>query len=428
MMAWRVPLRRVMPRFPPMASWFQAIDDFANRTGRELTRLPSGRGVAFSDGFDVCWLLEGDLLSTLPAPKDEDSALRAIAEIERIDRIRRDVVHVLRHYLASKRYGVTLCRSGRWGIQTEGGLESSLSVGAYLTAFARDGNDLDGCIAQLLKHSIIRHAPTARRIQRYLDTPGNPTAERGFEDKTITLGGTSMGSILRMMNLCRAAGAIPDDPTVADGQLFNERIEKLEATGPVGEALLRVGERLPDVTPSFELFDNSIVMDFPDGLDCISMKVKSRTFIRAIRDDGPATAGDRIADDYERLSRLRGVTLHAIDTAAANLGWVIEEARTGVFTGSTVWHVGPDVRKRTIDVGQAMTDFLRNSSPELYFKRILSGPDEFTAACLDSLQKAVQIKPKSWIAPRGRLAPPAPSNVTPLVGLTDAVLIAELGC
>lgn len=404
-----------------MWDWKSEVDAFAKTSGFEAIVVDQGRGIVFGDGFDTCWILEDDVLSTLPAPASEVELGRTLQQFERINSVRRDVIHVLRHYLSSKRIGVTRSATGNWGVQLEGGLSSSLCVGAFLTALARDRNDVAGCLAGVLKGSVIRHPPSAKRIARYLGTPGDPPDERGFDDSEISIGTDSIAGILKWMNLCRAAEAIPEAATEADGKRFASRIEHLEATGPIGQALLRVGERLPDVKPSFELLESAIVLEFPDGLDSIQISPKSRKFARQVRDEDPTVVGDRVADDFERLGRLRRVTLRAIDQAAAKLGWTVDEAWAGgLLNGSKVWRVGRDTREITIDVGNGLTGALREQSPE-QFVRSVGGSADFVAACLDGLRSveatSVDLALK---ASRGRL-PPRPRDDAPtLIDLSDA--------
>lgn len=413
-----------------MSDVFAQIDTYATRTGRESIAVTpmNGRGLIFTDGCDVCWLLPGDVLTTLPAPTDADLVARTITNFERIDRIRTDVIHVIRHYLASKEYGVIRNRSGAWSIQSDGGLESSISVGAYLTSLIRDGADVMACLNHVFKYTIIRHPPSEKRAQRYLQISGDPSNERGFVDKTIHLGGGTIIGILKMMNLCSAAEALPDDPTVFDAERFVGRMTRPEPKGPIGAALLRMGERLPDAKAAFEIMENAISLDFDDGSDGLIIRPKSRDLARSIRSEGSQVVGERLADEFERLNRLRTVTLRALDRAAIARGWSIETSRTGVFNGTNVWHLGHTHRECTIDVGAGLTDLLRQLSPTDALRRLVAG-NEISCECghfIDAALSALDASGPVVTAPRGRLSPMPAEHPVPLASLEVPEAIGEM--
>jgi hypothetical protein len=408
-----------------MGDSFGWVDEYAARTHhRRITFTnPEGRGLEFADGFDVCWLIPNDVVSTLPVPDDDASRAGLIGKFEEIERVRRDALHIVRHYLASKNYGVIRNRSGSWSIQSEGGLESSISVGAYLTAIARDGADVLACVDSIFKNSIERHPPSRLRATRYLNTPGDPPNERGFLDKTIHLGGRSIAGIVKMMNLCRSAEAIPDEPNARDAEKFMRRIESGNLGGRIEKALMRVGERLPDVEASFELMENAISLPFDDKLDDMAIKPRSRELARRLGKDDPTIVGDQIADEFERLNRLRTVTLRAIDRAAVERNWSVEKTRTGLFTGTTLWCLGANHRETTVDVGVGLTNALKTKSPDQVLQE-LGDTDPGRELMRDAIRLLDSHGPIET-APRCRLAPTA-SEGPPLASLEDASAVSAM--
>src|SRR5712671_1032894 len=134
--------------------WKERVCSHAAAQGRPVYESPFGIGLEFEDGFDVFWILPGEVTATLPVPPGgPTSAEDLLAAYEAIGRIRARALHVVRHYIASKNIRVTPNRIGNWGLEWQGGSSSSIEVGAHLTAVARDTRDVYAVVRAALEHS-----------------------------------------------------------------------------------------------------------------------------------------------------------------------------------------------------------------------------------------------------------------------------------
>src|SRR5438046_1642040 len=159
--------------------WKQRLLSHAAALGRASYEDAAGVGIEFGDGCDVFWVLPGEVTSTVPVPvAGPQSVEPLLSEYEEIDRLRERALHVVRHYLASRDVRIDRRRSGTWPVELSSRASTTLSVGAYLTAVARDTRDVYAAVDAVIRHSWVGKVPSRRRIDRYLNTAGDPPNER----------------------------------------------------------------------------------------------------------------------------------------------------------------------------------------------------------------------------------------------------------
>ena len=174
--------------------------------GRRVYEVPAGVGVEFDDGNDAWWVLPGEPSSSVDVSPDagtDAEVRRLLALFETVNARRRQVVHVLRHYIASQRYFLDRSRTGHWGVMTEWGMSSHVNVGAWLTKRAAEEAEIAVPVRALLEHGIVRR-PSPKRVARHLAAVGDPPDERPFpaETPTIKIPSTVMTvETLRLMRL-----------------------------------------------------------------------------------------------------------------------------------------------------------------------------------------------------------------------------------
>ena len=254
--------------------WLDDLISRATRRRLSATRVAGGVAIEFSDGCDAFWVLPGEVLSTLDLPGGVPvDAEHVLEEFSRVDRVRERTLHVIRHYLTSLNIRVTRNRSGRWGIQTLGGLTTSLRVGREFTQRALRGESPAEIVRSRLKESFFCHAPSEKRIARLLSTPRHRRVRRS---STRSAPGTmkgpfaTMSGILAVLGICRT--------------LNSASLEKIDTTddlerashpdGPIARCLLELGKLLDGVDLSFEWLGRKIQFQFSDGSGSYSVSCR----------------------------------------------------------------------------------------------------------------------------------------------------------
>jgi hypothetical protein len=398
--------------------WRDPFRNFGNASGRELHESPLGIGLAFEDGCDVFWILPGEVTSTVPVPPEGPSSPdELLAACEAIGRVRERALHVVRHYIASKDVELDWRPSGQWGLKWQGGSTSSISVGAHLTAVARDIGDVYEVVGACIKHSWVGKVPSRRRIERYLNTAGEPVGPAGgirhAEPAT-----SSIRTALGWMGLCNA---IDHAEEIDSAEQLQARVRP---TGRIGQMFARLAERLPHADAHAELMRRGVLrIRFNDGDDHFEVDSRSRTIARRISKDGPNVVGDQLADQFIVLDAARARTIKAIRQAAAARRWKRQDINLRLFGAERVTHLGLTHIEVSFDPGDGLTAALRKLPPEGALRRLFAETPDFADACIAALNHPVpdeQIQlPDGELAPRH--VPPAP----PLRTLNDA-LEAEL--
>lgn len=374
---------------------------FVNR-GKTIVDIDAGFGAVFADGHDVCWLIPGDVLSTMPLD-DRSTPDAVLLRFDQIEHLRERALHVARHYLASKGYCVDRTTRSDWGIMGEGGVSSSIHVGACVTRLALEGADVYALVHKLFEHSLLRHPPSRRRMDRYLAIDGPPADEKTYPVETPTvqlLNG--IPSILKMMGLCRTLETA-DDRTLASPDSLAARLEQ---RGPIADAFMQVHARLPHVDVSYELLKGCINLRFQDGHDSYSLNPRDRSIIRAIRSKGAVAEGNELADEFERINQRRIAFISAIEHAAASRGWFKQVA--SIFMREEVQlRLGRRFREVTIDIGPSLSRRLANETPVEAIEAIIA-PQESDLAreCITLIE---QNDVHTWRKAQERNLAPAPS-------------------
>jgi hypothetical protein len=398
--------------------WKSPIRARAASTGRALYESPLGLGIDFPDGCDAFWILPGEVTSTLPVPAaGPESVDNLLAAYDRIGHLRDRALHVVRHYLASKQVRLTPRPSGQWGIEWAGGSSSSLSVGAHLTAVARDTNDVYAMVRAVLEHSWVGKVPSRRRIDRYLDTPGLPAPDPVPSSATRELPGT-IRTTLAWMGVCNAVHH-------AD-EIDSEKALKSRVVpdGRIGQTLLRLADRLPTVESSVDLLKpGTLGIEFDDGHASFDVRARSRDLVRRIAASTPQAVGDQLADEFLALNAARARTLRAIRQAAAARAWRKQEFNLRFLVSLHEIHLGHTHREVTFDPGDALTDKLRTAPPETVLRQLFAAHPAFADACVAALNNPL---PDDRIdLPDGELAPRNLPAAPPLCEL-DVDIISDL--
>lgn len=376
-----------------------------------------GIGIEFGDGCDVFWLLPGEVTSTIPVPPDGlEDVTGAMARFEQVERVRERALHVVRHYLASNKFHIDRNPSGQWDVGCDN-CSTVISVGASLTARAVEGADVYALVASVFKESPVCHVPTRRRVERYLATDGPPADERTAppdEGSATEAAASGLRGVLAWCGLCRA---LDNDANLESPEAL-ERAAR--STGRIGEALLRLADRLPPgVEAHFEVTDNAIALDFADGEASFRVATRSQALARQVRSQGPGAAGDGLAEEYFRLDAGRTAVLRAVRFAAADRRWALERVRA--LFAPACWYLGSTRREVTLQVGDELTEALRAKDPTGAVRTLLASQPAFAEECVRALGRAGEA-PR---LPERGLAPAVPSD-PPALRELDPTAIAEM--
>lgn len=391
-------------------TWRDDIISFAAQQNRRTILVDGGIGIEFGDGCDVCWILPGEVTTTLAVDGAEPRDVKSlIADYQRIEKIRERAVHALRHHLATMKVFVDYRRAGTWKVQTEIGLYTTVDVGPGITIGAVQGRDAHDLVIDTIKKCRICHSPSRKRIDRYLAMEGPPANERPIPSETPSLGVETIAGVLGVMGLCRALDH------VTEGQTSEDFVRAATAKGPIGKALMRMAERLPNAKASCEVTDGSLCIDFEDGENDFVIHPKARPFVHRLRQFDFQTVGDELAEEYLKLNAARRDVLNAIRGAAARRGWALQR------TGEPSWYLGQHRREVIFDVGESLTELVRSATPAEALRQLLAAYPDFAQDALAALAH-----PEAKIELEERELAPDPPAASPALPELTPALIAEL--
>lgn len=403
--------RRLLPAGPatprlrlhsPSMSWRDEILAYGRSLGREVHESPLGVGIDFEDGCDAFWILPGEVFSTVEVPPEGPADVPfLLATYEKINHIRDRALHVIRHYLASRGYQIDRPRSGEWPIERDGTL-TVLTVDGGLTTLARDTNDIHESVRACLKCSLIK-PPSPKRIDRYLNTKGPPLNERPITEDDDEPPST-IAQVLSLMGLCKAL----DDPqNLTSAQSLRAAAAP---TGPMGRMLVRLSERLPEADASVDLASPGVLsLRFADDWASFDIKTRSKTMVRRVRDQGPDSVADQLAEEFLALNAARSAVIRAIRQVASQRGWKQENE-----------HFGATRREVTIEPWEQLTRLLREYEPSEALRRMLPDNPDFAEACVASL--SALLPHDQIVVPEVRLMPRDVPDAPPLVVLDHATI------
>lgn len=392
----------------------------AESLGRAVYDSELGIGIEFGDGCDAFWVLPGEVISTVAVPAEGPESVDDLINLyTRLDELRGQALHVIRHYLADRKYIVERVRTGEWWLKG-GGVEQTLCVGASLTGLAREAREIHDVVRTCFKHAYIK-PPSPKRIDRYLATAGLPENEREpeFDRQEDGNDDCSIPQALRMLGLCKAL----EDP---ENFTSAERLERVVSPdGPIGQALLRMGQKLPEARASVDLCaPGALVVEFDDGFDSFTVNTRSRRLARRIRESGPERVGDELEEEYRSLNAARAQVLRAVDQAAMGLGWGMEEMLgLGLLGVKGAVYLGERYREVGFDPAEELTRLLRRHPPEEAVGRMFADRPDFAERCLAALRNPLPAG--EVVVQAARLLPKEAPRTVPLRGLTPDV-IAEL--
>ena len=399
-------------------SWRDRFAAYALQKTVAACITAEGVGLEFTDGCDAFWVLPGEVTSSIPVPAGEPDVAALIREYERIDRLRTSVLHVIRHHLAESKVFVDRRRSGEWGVMTESGVSSSISVGPSLTARAAGEREINRIVAAWYEDIFLGEPPGRRQVDLYLAMDGTPSGERPWPDEPPTIPVlNTLRSILLTCGLCRA---VEDEANLASPEKLAEAVVP---TGRLGRALLHLADRLPQVSAGCELTDGSLALDFDDEEDCLRIPRRSRDLARRVRLMGFRAAGDHLAAEYMSLNTARKSVLNAIKYAASRRGWGVQRIRPFLLAPGlpTTWHLGRTRREVELPVGHVLTDLLRTVSPAAAIRQLLASHHAFAEECLAAM---TQEGPPPTL-PERDLAPALPTR-HPRLRTLDPATMAEM--
>jgi len=368
---------------------------------------PDGIGVEFRDGNDAWWLLPGDPLSSATIPDGDFDPSALLEEFERLDDLRFQAVHAVRHHLAAM--GCQSCRSrdGRWSVQ-KGIVSSGIQVGASLTTRLAKSDDVIEAVREVFRDSIVR-APSRRRVERHLATTGDPVDEPTWsEEESIELAVSPL-NVLNMMGICRALEAGAEIAETGRPPTVEEMVEAARPKGRIGRALTRFASSLPDARASFELLANALEVEFADGLDSYKIDPRSRDLAARVRRDGSDAAGDALAGEFRRIEADRARIITALRETLPKLDFRVQDERSTL-------HFGRRYREAEIDLGAGLTAALRRGSASEAVRELLADHPDLA----DAVAGALPAEPPSRLPEPSTtvLRPPPPSSV-PLSSLTN---------
>src|SRR5688572_20870601 len=235
--------------------WRQQLLNYGNSLGRATYDDALGVGVEFEDGNDAFWALPGEVFSTVPVPEEGPASAEEFVEAyETIGRVRARAIHAIRHHLAALNVRVDRNGGGQWGLELEGGSSTTMSVGAHLTAVARETNDVYAVVGAAFANHWVRPAPMREQIDQYLNVEGPPANERTIDDgeerEPKMLFPPTIRAVAALMGLCKALD-VADERTLKSPAALKRAADP--AAGRIGQALLRVDGRLPGVEASIDL-------------------------------------------------------------------------------------------------------------------------------------------------------------------------------
>ena len=409
----------------PSVNWKTHILERALIEGRKTIDAGDGLGIVFPDGNDVFWLLPNEITSTVAIGQDVGGATGADALWDtyvRVGALRERVVHAVRHFLASMRVKSVRRPNGHWGIESENGLSSEISVGADLTRRAMEVSDVNTLVRSCFENGmVVRHPPTPRRIARYLAIEGPPQGEAELDSREQIEPAAllrTMPQFLAMMGLCNALDN--SDAIQSDADLK----KATKPTGPIATALLRVGERLTGYELSYELTTHQIHVKYGDGQDHFVLSPRSRELAEKIKTVGSSAAGDSLADEFQSINDRRRRALSAIARAAADRQWGQDSSRGLKFFGIGSWtYLGKTRRELQISTGRPLTDLLRDRPIDIALRELLAAKPDFAEACVAKLASDDPSSPVPPL-PKRALEPNPPAHQPELVELTNATVVA----
>ena len=398
-----------------MTSAIAALRAHAERLGREVyDHGPLGLGVEFADGNDAFWLLDDPVVTTADPNGDADEL---VALYDRLDRLRGEVIRVLRHHLAARDTLVRRSRTGLWHYSK--GVSSSLDVGRRLTRMAEEaGDDADvrGVLDAWMQHQWIGKTPSPKRVERFLKEPLPPANERGFDDEDGdgNENGAQRSTIAHavlMMGLCRLADAATETATPAD------LARAAEPRGRVGQMLLALHARLPDRKAVADFATpGRLTVTFADDIDDLPIRAKDRRLARRIKERGPEAVADKIADEFLKIDSLRRRMLAALYDVAHDRGMALARSGGMALLGvRPTWWLGRDAREIGFNPQRLLTAVARrygDDPPRAVRRWLRHAPAEFASAVAERIVDLPE--DATPVAPPERDLPPPPAESSTL--------------
>ena len=390
-------------------SWKDAITAYGKEHDREIHDSDMGMGIEFEDGCDAFWILPGEIFSTFACKGGVDpNPEEAIAAYEAIDAGRKSALHILRHHLAAQGWGSDRERSGQWEVASSG-CSTEIIVGEALTHAIRD-QDVFQAVEVLFKGTFGIKKPTEAQCKRYLKMEHAPENERSCEevevqDEDEELGDESsrqsVPQALAWMGLC----ALLDDEERAENADEEALLAAAKPKGPIAEALLHMGKRLPNTEAFCDLMTpGELSLDYSDEHDIMSIKVKSKTLGKRVSELGSEAAGDELAEEFLAMDLARKQFLGCIHHVASGRGWSHEIENSLNPETDTMLHVGNRMREIGVVIGKELTAKLREGSTAEALNDLIEDK-AFAGECVKALEsEAWKSAPR---APESKLkAPP----------------------
>lgn len=400
-------------------SWKLRLLDYAQQHNLEQHDTKMGIGIGFTDGNDVCWILPGEVYSTLPCPADGPEPDRdLVAEFEAIDIVRGKVIQAARHHLAENGVKVDRLTNGNWAWEARGGISSSLDVGVPLTLRVQRLRDVREVLVDLWKYSGPSKPPSSKRMARYLGMPLPPTDERSI-DVAHEDGDEPIHTLDRVISMMVACDLLQNVDSTEELKRYRDGTRPL---GRIEQVLRRFAELVPGREASTDLAcDNKICVDYSDGCDEFEINLRSRKLAREVRNKGVEATADGLARSYLDLDRKRTQALNAVWTEAKARRWHHYTPGLSRLAGQPFLYLGGSHQEVLFQDADALTKVLKKSDTVAEaLREALDGNPEFAEACVQRLPKV----PDTLVAKpsQKRLVP---KNVPPLNN--DALLIDPTG-
>ena len=373
--------------------------------------VEAGLGIEFSDGFDVFWVLPGEVTSTIDIdPEQPIDAETIFAEFKSINSIRRDVLKVMSHYLHQTKCGIESCRNGEWLISSKSShCGRTVYVGSTLTFRILRGDT----IYQLMNDTLFWGRKLSTKQVDDLLTLGQEILLTLGEEETPRTKIKRRGLIeeISSKRWGQELKRLGNFPSPSDLKALSQEV------GPVLSTLINLALLLPDARAETNWGNGDIYLQFEDGNSSAPIVDHYSLFDKLMYSLGPVGAAQVLAEEFKRISFLRKKVIAVVERTAIQRNWRKEVGRA---ERGPHWHYGDHYRRVKFLPGDELTHALKNLSIDEVIRSVLFDDDQFIVDCVENTNDVDA--PATVRIVEAELSPLLPTTLPELVSLNDNMI------
>ncbi len=341
--------------------------------------------IEFEDGFDALFVR---LTSEAHPDSQLNTAAAVMAEYERLNKRRREVLTGIRKHAASKDIAIRENADSRWDLQPTAFSTSELWVGPVLTRLVEQF-DSSEALAKYFEKNWLGKLTVEEAGDLTAAAPASIKPARWKTDEEV---GPLFGPAILALD-CKGVEQSPDLPCDPTG-LINTLAPTLHAPGQ--QVVNQLVEQVGRWRFSVDLLGKGHAqIEFTDKLDSYLVHPRSKRLSREASRTGIDATVNRLASEFRKLDLARGVALRLLQEAMADAGFSQDEE------GDT-WWFGETHRLMSFKPGRLLTLALRRQSPEEAVQSWLHSVGiSSTASGLESLRSRADSGPaainKRWL-------------------------------